>query len=144
VESQEAALVQELRVGNSEPGDVRRHEAAAAEPRRALVREQDERNRQHRVEPVVLEVQPIDQGHDAARQQPACHESNAHLDDEEPDEIHHTVGRALDEGDHAHREEDRRRIVAAGLELQQMAQARDDGHPATGESRRPRRRPSRR
>ena len=77
----------------------------------------------------------IDERDRTAREQPARDETHAHLDDEESNEIGESAARPLDERNHADRQEDGRWIVAAGLQLEQMAQPWNDCHPSGPENR---------
>jgi hypothetical protein len=88
------------------------------QPRRALVGEEHERDRQHRIQAVVFEMKPVDEGDGAAGQHHARDEPHAHLHDEQADQIDNATTCPLNQADHLDGQEDGCWVVATRLQFE--------------------------
>jgi len=115
----DTAAVNEYAVTADDAGHVDGHKAIAADDRCHAVDQQDERNSRDRIKTIVPQPQPVEDSRECAPGGIAERHPEAHLQEEhrhQVDRLHRRIGH---QADHAQCQEDRHRVVAARLQLQQ-------------------------
>ncbi len=130
METQDAALVHEVVGRHAHARQVDGQEPVATQGVRGAVDEQRRGDREDRVEAVVREVEPVDNESREVPERDADQQPERHLQKEHRHEAEERRPRCLDQRQETDRQEDRHRVVAAGLELEHAPEALREPDPA--------------